>query len=192
LTTSPLNLALVAPPNSRSSILGSFWLQDGAGVEMQASGIIRISGEDRLYVGDNGGAGFVSRQTGAQDVSTPVTSFFETKRETANLGEDIIKRIKYLDVLYIISGATTIEYSIFVDDGVGVEKVWNFTEAADGFLLDTDVLGTGTLGAGTGGPGSHRFGYYRKWKKLKHRVFDATSLQTRFRGIINSGKIISG
>lgn len=187
----PTELNPQRQPNSRAIQLGSFWLHDGTGVEMQASGIIRISGEDRLYVGDNGSTGFVSRQTGALDVITNVTSFFETKRETAKLGEDTIKRVKTLDVLFILTGATTLTYGIYVDDGVSLEKQWSFNESPEGFILGTDALGTGTLGSGIGGPASARFGYPRRWKKIKHYVSDSTSRQTRFRGIINSGKVIT-
>jgi hypothetical protein len=188
----PTELNPQRPPNSRAAQLGTMWIQTGSGVEAQASGIVRISGVDDMYVGENGSEGFVNKSGTAQDVSTNIMSYFETKRETAKLGEDIIKRFKYLDVLYILSGATTLTYGVYINDETGLSKQWNFTGSAKGFILDTDVLGTGRLGSGLGGPSSKRIGYFRRWKKVKHYVSDSTARQTRFRGIINAGKIVGG
>jgi len=188
----PTEINGLRDPTNRATRLGSIWLQDATGVEVNASAELRISGEDQLFVGDNGTTGYVSQQTGAVDVSTDIDSYFETKRETANLGEDIVKSIKYIDISFILSGASALTYGHYIDDDDVLETTRTFTDTPTGFVLGTSMLGTGVLGGTVGAPNRHRFGFYRRWRKMKHRISDSTSSQTRFKNIINTGKILHG
>jgi hypothetical protein len=181
--------ALLSGPQAQ---YGSFWVQGGDGASMSASGIITESGEDKTYVAGTGSASYLYTQTGEDDDGTSITAYFETKRETAELGEDVVKRIKNIELLFILSGATSLSYGIYVDDGMDIEQSWDFTVTPiSGFILDSDVLGTGVLGPDAG-PGKQKLGYSRKWTKIKHRFFDSSASQTRFRGLINTGKVIHG
>ena len=175
-----------------SSRYGSFWLSNGDGAEMAASGIVTESGEDVIYVGGTGSAPYLYTQTGENDDGTTILAYLETKRETAQLGEDITKRVKNIDLLFILSGASSLSYGIYVDDGMDIEQSWDFTLTSIGsFILDVSALDSAVLGSGKG-PVRQRVGYNRKWRKLKHRLFDSTAFQTRFRGLINTGKVIHG
>lgn len=175
-----------------SAKYGSFWVQDGDGASMAASGIVTESGEDKIYVGGIGSAPYLYEQTGETDDGTSITSYFETQRETAELGEDVVKRIKNIELLFILSGATSLSYGVYLDDGFAIERQWDFTVTpTGGFILGTGVLGVGKLGSAVTS-GKQRVGYSRKWTKIKHRLFDSTGFQTKFRGIINTGKVIHG
>jgi len=171
--------------------VGSFWVGTGGGVEMSASGVILSLGESKVYTGSASSDGYLYEQTGLTDDGTNITAFFDTKRETANFGEEVQKRAKQLTHLVLITANTPLTYSVFIDDDDDVSHEFASTATLIGnFVLDTSALDTGRLGSGTTTVRTPiRFG--RKWRKMKHRIEDSTAFQTQMRGVLNKGTVLN-
>ena len=177
-------------------LFGAFFVGDGDGVEMAASGVVDESGDNKIYLGTSASSGYLYEETGNTDDGTPISAYIETQRETGmtgsgQLGEEVIKRLHLSVPMFIITGAASASYGIYLDDSLVLKKEWDLTlDTTEGFILDTDALGAGRLGAGAAYARS-RVGKRLKWRKLKHRIFDSSAFRTRIRGLIQKGRIIS-
>lgn len=177
-------------------LFGAFFIGNGGGVEISASGVVDESGDNKIYIGSSASTGYLFEQTGDTDDGTPISGFIETQRETgmvgdSPLGEEIIKRMKYSVPMFIITGAASATYGVYLDDSLVIKKTWDLTLATtEGFILDTDALGAGRLGAGAAYAKS-KVGKSYKWRKFKHRIADSSAFRTRVRGVISKGRIIS-
>ena len=179
------------PGEAQEDGLGTFWIGTGDAAEMGASGVVLSSGVFNVYTGSAGAPGHLYEVTGTSDAGTTISAFYETKRESAESGEEAIKRAKQLTNLAIVEGATQITHSVYINDDASTTYSFDITHSPVGnFILDSSQLDIGTLGSGvTSTRGIVGFG--AKWRKLKHRVEDSSGFQTRHRGVINKGTILS-
>jgi len=171
--------------------LGTFWIGTGDAAAMGASGVLLESGSSNVYVGSASTTGRLWQLTGATDNGSTISALYETKRESAQLGEETVKRAKQLTHLSIIEGTTPVTYGVYLDDDASVSQSFNLMlTAAGSFILDSSQLDVGRLGLAEAATRS-TIGYGRKWRKMKHRVQDSSAFQTRHRGIINKGTYIN-
>lgn len=168
----------------------AFFVHEGDGVEMGASGSVTVSGRPTVFVGSAAASGYLYEQTGNTDDGETISAYVETKRESTESGPLSIKRTRFLVPRFIVPTAanSSVNYSVYIDDNIQTSKTFNVIALqGTGFLLGTDVLGTGILGGDVGVTVDRKIGYKLRWKKLKHRVDDSSDGRTRFIGVINEG-----
>jgi len=175
-------------PGGESS--DGFFIGDGLGVEMGASGVIVRSGVAKVYVGSASTTGYFYEQTGSTDDGTPIKAHLDTKRVSPS-GVNAHKRLKRLTPLFILEGNSTITLGVYLDGSLSQNKTWDISiSATQGFVLGTDTLGVGKLGTGAE-PSDTQVAYSTKYHTLKARVSDSAAARTRFRGIVLDGYITS-
>ena len=171
--------------------MGSFWLHEGAGVQMAASGVVTVSGERRAYLGAAAANKYLYRQAGDTDDGTDISAYLETKRDSTEYGPHSIKRTKTLIPIFELAGAATVNYGIYLNNSSGVTESWALElDPVSGFILDVGVLGTDKLGEAEAAQ-EIEIGYSEKFRKLKHRIYDDNSIRTKVRGIRTEGYLVS-
>ena len=172
------------------SRFGSFWVSRGDGVTMGGSGVVKESGENKIYIGSAAATGKLFEQTGDDDVGSPIAAYFETQRESAKLGEEALKRSRRITALFIASGVPEATYSAYIDDSLSISESFDLSLTEAAFVLDVSKLDTTALGIGTA-PTREEIGMRRRFRKIKHRISDTSQFNTRSRGIINKGFVLN-
>ena len=158
---------------------------------MGGSGVVKESGENKVYVGSAAAAGKLFEQTGDDDVGSPIPAYFETQRESAKLGEESLKRSRRITALFIASGVPEAPYGAYIDDSSSISETFDLSLAIPGtFVLDVSKLDKTALGIGVA-PTREEIGMRRRFRKIKHRIADTSQFNTRSRGIINKGFVLN-
>jgi hypothetical protein len=168
---------------------GAFFLGDGAGIEMGASGVVLIDGKPKVYVGSAVASGYFYEQTGDTDDGTPISGYVEFKR-IAPLGQNARKRMRVQTPMFYVVGDMVIDYSLYYDDSNSIGKTWTLTGTSTAGL----VLGTSTLPAVLGGstePKEFPISYPFRWRKIKPRMADSSAFRSRLRAVAIDTNILS-
>ena len=170
----------------------SLWIMSGLGTEMSASGMVTASGVADVYLGSNITTGYVFKQDGELDDTTPIAAYAETKRDVTQFGIKAKKRASILTPMFIAVDTGTIDYGVYIDNAVSLTKTWTIpiSQPAGTFVLGTSLLNTGILGASTEAQ-EYPIGYDREFRKIKHRLGDNSAIRTRIRGMIVEGTLVS-
>lgn len=168
--------------------VGSFWLQSGAGAEMSSSAVVTVLGAKRVYLG---GADRIYNQSGTLDDGGSISAWMETRRYSAQTGEFGAKRARRLSPQIFQNSDGIIEYGIYLDNDDSVRKSWIFQViGASGFLLGTSVLDVDILGL-SGTQTNFNIGFSQKFRKIKHRISDATEGKNGVLGIELTGYVLN-
>jgi hypothetical protein len=91
----------------------AFYIHTGAGVTMSCSGTAVVSGAENVYVSGYASSTYLYKQSGAQDVSTAIASYFETKNE----GNPMVERSTRSTMLTTdLTSAETITVDTYPDN----------------------------------------------------------------------------
>lgn len=171
--------------------VGSFWIGKGLGVQQAASGTVLVSGERRVYLGAASSTGYLYHQTGNDDDGTAINAYFETKRDPSEHGPITLKRFKTLAPMFELTGDVDVEYGLYLNNSISVNKSWSLSlSSAEGFTLDTDLLGVGKLGSGVEAI-EKSIGWSEKWRKAKHRISTESASRLKVRGIRTEGYLVA-
>ena len=172
--------------------VGSFWINEEAGVDMAASGHVLVSGVPKVYVGSAATSGYLYDQTGETDDGTVITAHLETDRGSTEHGSEAIKRNKMLVPGFLLNGNSTIKFSVYQDNETNTTDSWNISlQGSTGFLLDTSSLDVDTLATDVFAPTEARIPWKEKFRKLKFRIEDSAAVRTKISRILNRGHIVS-
>jgi len=169
---------------------GSFWVSNGEGTKMAASGVVTSSLADTVYVGAAAANSSIFKQSGATDDGASIVGALEMKRDSIIDDPDTTKRMKEIvlrSTLSATGGGATV--SIYWDDETNPSETFSIEHEGVGFQLDADQLDVDSL-AETRGEETSIYPRER-YKKIKLRYEDTGATQTQFRGFIIKGTLIA-
>lgn len=146
----------------------AFYLMDGAGIQMAASGSALISGVTDVYVGGYSST-YLYKVTGTTDDGTAISSYLETARESFG-GPSILKMARKVSVSTNLTTSEAITYGAYVDNATSLTKTYSISPASGG--VET------------------RIGINASHYKMKHRISDSALTRTRIYGIVNDGYVV--
>lgn len=147
--------------------LDAFFLHSGAGCNMSASGVVTVSGVQNIYVGGYNPT-YLYKQSGAADDGTSITAYAESPREGSALVE---RNGRTIFVTTDQVSDATFSYSCYQD---------NASSATQSVTLSS---------VGTGLQEKH-IKLNMQNKRIKHRIEDSSSVNTRVIGIEHAGEVL--
>jgi hypothetical protein len=190
LTTEDLSIRYYPSYGVTEDGIGSFWVSNGDGAKMAASGVIEASLADTVYVGAAAAGSYVFSQTGATDDSSSIEAIVEMKRDSIIDDPDVTKKMKEIILRSTLSDAGGLGIvGIYWDDETVPSEIFSIPFESTGFQLDLSKLDVDSLAETQGEEVSI---YPReRYKKVKLRYKDTGSTQTKFRGFLIKGLLIA-
>ena len=185
-TSQTENLAVYYYPVS-----GAFWVEDGAGTQMGASGRVKISGATDVYLGSASTNGYLYQNTGDTDDGVAIAAYWETKRFSTEFGPVAVKRSRDVALLFETDTDITLTLYVYYDNSTFYNDSWSIViSGVSGFTLDVDQLDVGVLG-GSSESKEESVNINQKFTKMKFRVSDGTTSRSKIRGLVARGLLVA-